>query len=216
MNNKKKWYQIYCIPLPSTFNLRPSQVLSSLCGIPASTFIINNTTTATTFTYNFCGTEEFWVHSHMDHPCLFATANLVVILAFPPGKEQEKMELQHSLRVHSIISSVFFFFNILLQQNPSILTHMRNVNFATKIFLNFKSIYNLKAPDLSFIKVRHLRNGLGICALTQWSSPHVGRPSPQTPSRCAPPPLLQQSHLACPAAASSTWPGRDRDRDSKD
>lgn len=178
---------------------------------------INDTTQARKCTYNFCRTEEFWVHFHMDHPCLLATANLLVILAFPPGKEQEEMKLQ--LCVHpissSFINSSFVYFNILLRQHLSILMHVRNVNYATRTLLNFKSIFNLEAPDLSFIQVQHLRNGLGVCALTQWSSPHVWRPSPQIPSRCAPPLLLRQSHLACPAAASSTWPGRDRDRDSK-
>lgn len=71
---------------------------------------INNTTTERRFTYNFCRTEEFWVYFHMDHPCLRATANLLVILAFPPGIEQEEMELQHCLHIHSIISSVLFVF----------------------------------------------------------------------------------------------------------
>lgn len=95
------------------------------------------------------------------------------------------------------------------------LWHVRNANYATKILLNFKSILNLEAPELSFIKVQNLKNGLGICALTQWSSRYVWRPSPQNPSRCGPPLLLQQSLLGIPPAASSTWPGRDRGRGSK-
>lgn len=39
-------------------------------------------------TYHFGGTEVFWVHLHMYHPCLLATANLLLILSLPPGKKE--------------------------------------------------------------------------------------------------------------------------------
>lgn len=76
------------------------------------------------------------------------------------------------------------------------------------------------APHNGFFKAFksfHFNQGQSVyvCALTQWSSPHAWRPSPQTPSHCALPPLLWRSHLACPVAASSTWPEKDRKRESK-
>lgn len=76
----------------------------------------------------------------MDHPRLRATANLLVILAFPPGIEQEEMELQHRLHIHSVILSVLFcfLFNTLLRQQLSTLTHMRNVSYASKITSEFQ------------------------------------------------------------------------------
>lgn len=46
------------------------------------------TNVSRTLTYHFSRTEELRVHLHVHNPCLLATANLLFILSFPPGKRQ--------------------------------------------------------------------------------------------------------------------------------
>lgn len=91
--------------------------------------IRTHTNTGGNPTYHFSRTEVFWVDLHMYHPCLLATANLLLILSIPPGKTQilagrsifpQLLEGSAVLSYDSlIISCAVCCFNVSCRQNMS-------------------------------------------------------------------------------------------------
>lgn len=93
-------------------------------------------------TYHFSGTEVFWVHLHMYHPCLLATANLLLILSLPPGKKEilaGTKSFPHLLQDSSavITSCVVCFLIVSSRQNmsPAFFPPQTHTSFTTCQYL---------------------------------------------------------------------------------
>lgn len=106
-------------------------------------------------TYHLRRTEEFWVHFHVNNSCLLATANLHLILTFPPETEQkERLFNKQSFSILYPPDDVVFglFLRYIAKGNPicypsvtrgDVCVFRMYVNDATKIIEYQDSIFNL-------------------------------------------------------------------------